>query len=107
MSVMGVQQGSPFYPLLLCLSIRYRYTELRSAFCMVCLGDVTIDGTLGDILHDLGVIGETVSLGDILHDLGVIKEDAGVLGVALGGGGSGVVCENATIKGAVLCAVSG
>ena len=53
MSAEGVQQGDPLGPLLYCLSIYRHFANLRSAFCVMYLNDVTIVGNMEDILHDL------------------------------------------------------
>ena len=55
-SAEDVQQGDPLGPLLFCLCIDHHCTNLKSAFCIMYLDDVTIEGDLDVIMHGLNVI---------------------------------------------------
>ena len=63
-SAEGVQQGDPLGPLLFCLSIHQFCSQMKSEFCVSCLDDVTIGGSVEDISHDLQlVVGMASQLG--------------------------------------------
>ena len=64
----GVQQGDPLGPLLFCLSI-YRHSTLLSAeLCVEYLDDITLGGSIEEILHDLEVIESFAEIGLILNN---------------------------------------
>ena len=59
----GVQQGDPLGPLLFCLAIHRHCEQLRSPLCVMYLDDVSVGGSVDDVLHDLNVIKAADNLG--------------------------------------------
>ena len=51
-----MQQGDPLGPLLFCLAIHCHCEHLRSLLCVMYLDDVSVGGSMDDVLHDLDVI---------------------------------------------------
>ena len=89
-SASGVQQGDPLGPLLFCLSIHHLCAGLKSAFSVMYLDDVTIGGAMDDILHDLAVI-----------------KEAEQIGLTLNNAKSEIICDDATIRGILICSLPG
>ena len=58
-----MQQGDPLGPLLFCLAIHHNCEQLRSPLSVMYLDDVTVGGSVEDVLHDLDVIAAAESLG--------------------------------------------
>ena len=52
----GIQQGDPLGPLLFCLAIHDIVHEVHSSFCMFYLDDVTLGGSVEEVLHDLSLV---------------------------------------------------
>ena len=52
----GVQQGDPLAPLLFCLTLHRHCEHLRSPLCVIYLDDVSVGGSVEDVIHDLNII---------------------------------------------------
>ena len=63
----GVQQGDTLGPLLFCLAIHRHCEQLRSPLCVMYLDDVSVEGSMNDVLHDLDVIKAGENLGLFLN----------------------------------------
>ena len=59
----GVQQGDPLGPLLFCLSIHHHCPFLSAELCVMYLGDITLDGSVAEIGHDLLIMSPLLRLG--------------------------------------------
>ncbi len=62
-----MQQGDPLGPLLFCLAIHRHCEQLRSPLSVMYLDDVSVGGSVEDVLHDLDVIIIADSLGLTLN----------------------------------------
>ena len=89
-SAEGVQQGDPLGPLLFCLTLHRHCEQLRSPLCLMYLDDITVGGSVKDVLHDLKVIRE-----------------ANVLGLSLNNAKSEIICEDHVTRGRVITALPG
>ena len=64
----GVQQGDPLGPLLFCLAIHPRSTQLMAEFCAMYLDDVSLGGSPEVILHDLEVVESFKEIGLVMNN---------------------------------------
>ena len=83
-----VTPWAPYFSV--CLPIATVPVCMKSAFSVMYLDDVTIGGHLENISHDLNVI-----------------KKAKVLGLSLNNEKSEIICEDATVRGAILCPLPG
>ena len=89
-SARGVKQGNPLGPLLFCLAIHHLCAGLRSVFSVMYLDNVKIGGPMEDILHNLSVI-----------------KEAEEIGLTLNNTKSEIICNDATIRGILICSLPG
>ena len=82
-SARGVQQGDPLSSLLFCLAIHHPCAGLRSAFSVMYLDNVTIGGVMA-----------------------VIKM-AEEIGLTLNNAKSEILCNDATVRGILICSLPG
>ena len=87
----GVQQGDPLGPLLFCLSVHSIVPELKSEFRVLYQDDLTLGGSLEDVIHDFHKVSE----------LGAN------LGLHLNHSKSEVICKDHSTLGALLVEVPG
>ena len=87
----GVQQGDPMGPLLFCLTIQEIVSKLQSELVLFYLGDGTIAG----------------SLQDVLADLRMIELEASKLGLELNHSKSELICDQPSVREAMLSEVPG
>ena len=90
MSTEGVQQGDPLGPLFFCLSVHRQCASLKSLFCVMYLDDMTIGGDLENIFERFECYQESHGRGAALNN-----EE------------SKIICEDATVRGTILCALPG
>ena len=85
-----MQQGYPFGPLLFCLAIHRHCEQLRSLLCLMYLDDVSVGGSMDDVLHELDVIKASENLGLFLNCSKCV-----------------VICYDDTVRGHIASALPG
>ena len=87
----GVQQGDPLGPLLFCLAIFQLQSQLQSELCLLYLDDVTLGGTVEEIMNDLEVI----------------FQEASDLGLSLNPCKPEIICINDQVSASLLSLIPG
>ena len=86
----GVEQEDPLGPLLFCLTLHHHCRQLHSPLGVMYLDDVSLGGSVEDVLHDLDII-----------------KAAEELGLSLNNSKSEIICHNATTRETLITALPG